>query len=268
MQTMEHDTRQPNFTPGERSFFVDSLQVHIYPDRQTAGSAAAEWVTAALRRVLQEKSQARMVFAAAPSQNEFLAALIQQPDIDWSRVTAFQMDEYLGLPPDAPQLFQTYLHEHLFRHVPLGAVHKMQPQLGPQEACAQYARLLQEAPIDVVCMGIGENGHIAFNDPPVAEFNDPEIVKVVELEPACRQQQVNDGCFASIDAVPKLAMTMTIPALMAARLSSVVVPGPTKAEAVFHTLNDPISPACPATILRRHPRAVLFLDRDAAGRLE
>ena len=138
----------------------------------------------------------------------------------------------------------------------------------PQAECQRYAELLSEQPIDIVCMGIGENGHIAFNDPPVADFNDPQKVKVVELEEKCRQQQVNDGCFPTIDDVPKTAISLTIPSLVSANYLCVVVPGPTKTQAVHDTLYGPISTVCPASILRKHDSAVLYLDPAAAAKMK
>ena len=212
--------------------------------------------------------RANVVFAAAPSQNEFLAGLVAHQEIDWARVVAFHMDEYLGIGADHPASFRRYLQEHLFRLVGLDAD---QLRLIPGEqadrplrTCLEYEDLLIAEPTDIVCAGIGENGHLAFNDPPVADFLDPVLVKVVRLDAACRSQQLNDGCFERIEDVPTHAYTMTIPALLRAPVVSVIVPGPRKANAVLTTLRGPISEACPATALRRHPGARLYLDRDAA----
>ncbi|WP_331280162.1 6-phosphogluconolactonase [Alicyclobacillus macrosporangiidus] len=217
-----------------------------------------------MNRLLTERGHIRMVFAAAPSQNELLAHLAQHP-IDWSRVTAFHMDEYIGLAPDDPRRFAHYLRTHLFDLVRPGAVHILDPAGDPEQECRRYTRLLQEAPIDVICLGIGENGHIAFNDPGVADFEDPAWVKVVPLDPRSRMQQVHDGCFPALDEVPTAAVTLTVPVFRAARHLVAVVPGPTKREAVRRTLQGPISPECPASILRTHPDVVLFLDLDAYG---
>lgn len=200
------------------------------------------------------------MFAAAPSQNEFLEELLKH-EIEWSRITAFHMDEYIGLCKDSPQLFSFYLKTHLFEKVNLKNVFYLNSiNEDNKEECRRYSKLLNEKPIDIVFMGIGENGHIAFNDPPVADFNDKETVKIVELDLPCRQQQVNDGCFSSIDDVPKYALTLTIPALLSADYLSVAVPGKRKAEAVYKTLFDEISTDCPATILRNHKNAVLYID--------
>lgn len=252
-----------------KEFHVDRLKVEIYPGRTEMGRAAAHAVGERLRNAQRTKDDIRMVFAAAPSQNDFLAALSELPDIDWSKVTAFHMDEYLGLPPDAAQSFGRYLREHIFDKVSFKQVHFIYSQAADVAAeCHRYASLLQEAPVDIVCMGIGENGHLAFNDPPVANFFDPEMVKVVELDEVCRQQQVNDGCFATLDEVPQKAITLTIPALLATEFISVVVPGPTKKDAVYRALYDAIDTACPASILRKHKQTILYLDTDSAARIE
>ena len=210
-----------------------------------------------------------MIFAAAPSQNEVLAALVADTDIPWNRVNAFHMDEYVGLSPDAPQGFGNFLKEHIFGLVPFKSIHYIDISAPDAEAeCARYAALLQQYPTDIVVMGIGENGHIAFNDPPVADFSDPLAVKPVALDDICRNQQVHDGCFAHIDEVPKTAVTLTVPTLFAGKHLFCIVPAKTKALAVCTTLTDGISERCPATILRRHPSAVLYLDGDSSALLD
>jgi len=246
-----------------------SLFVEIHPDRRSLGRAAGVAVAAKLRELLGQQTRVRMVFAAAPSQNEFLETLSAAEGIDWKRVTAFHMDEYLGLSAEAPQSFRRYLKEHLFDRVHPGEVYLLRGETpSPEEECGRYADLLAEAPIDIVCLGIGENGHLAFNDPPVADFADPKMVKVVQLDEACRRQQVHDGCFARLEEVPTHAITLTIPVLFSGGWLYCVVPGPTKREAVKNALTGPISTACPASILRIHPRARLYLDRDSAGGLD
>jgi glucosamine-6-phosphate deaminase len=242
---------------------VDKLRVRVYGDRAAMGRAAGTDAAAKLRDLLSRQSRVRMIFAAAPSQNETLATLAAASGIDWSRVTAFHMDEYIGLPDSAPQRFGRYLREHIFDLVKPGQVHFINSTADRVAECLRYASLLKEAPIDMVCLGIGENGHIAFNDPPVADFNDPALIKVVELDDACRQQQVNDGCFPKFDAVPTHALTLTIPALMSGRQLFCSVPGPTKRAAVERTLNGPISTQCPSTILRTHADCTLYVDRQS-----
>lgn len=250
----------------EEERVVDRLKVKIYPDRSSMGAAAAYTVAAWIREMSADKGVVNMIFAAAPSQNEFLATLAAIKDLNWNQVVAMHMDEYTNLPADAPQGFGNFLDKHLWDLVKPGQVHKLDiTTLDPETECKRYAEILQAHPVDIVCAGIGENGHLAFNDPHVADFNDPLLVKVVDLDQECRQQQVNDGCFASIDEVPTHAMTLTMPALMAAPRFCCVVPGPTKAKAVKTTLTGSINEACPATVMRRHPEAILFIDRDAAA---
>jgi glucosamine-6-phosphate deaminase len=176
------------------------------------------------------------------------------------------MDEYLGLPADAPQRFGLWLRRAIFDYLPFAAVHLIEPGDNPGQTAADYAAKLNAAPIDIVCCGIGENGHLAFNDPP-ANFEDPLTVKVVKLDTQCRQQQVDDKCFAMLDDVPTRALTVTMSALLAAHAIFCTVRGAFKKEAVRRTLSDPISPMCPATALRRHPCATMYLDPDSAGEI-
>jgi glucosamine-6-phosphate deaminase len=243
----------------------DRLAVRVYQERQAMGEAAAAAVARQMRNRLAQQRGVRIVFAAAPSQNEFLDALAGSSGIDWSRVTAFQMDEYLGLPPDAPQSFGRFLTDRLFDRVRPGAIHRIDPCNGAAAECARYVRLLAAAPIDIVCLGIGENGHLAFNDPPVADFDDPVWMKVVALDAASRRQQVHDGCFPTLAAVPTHALTLTIPALLSGETLFCIVPGPAKQAAVRCALHDAIAPACPASVLRSHPHCTLYLDEDSYG---
>ncbi len=242
----------------------DALRVELHDSRAEMGLAAGTAAAAKIRELLAEKDCVNVIFAAAPSQNEMLEALVAAPGIDWSRVNAFHMDEYVGLPAGAPQAFGNFLREHIFDRLPFGRVEYIDghTQDGPAE-CARYAALLEEYPTDVVLMGIGENGHIAFNDPHVAFFDDPEAVKLVELDNVCRQQQVNDGCFAALEQVPTHAYTLTIPTLVRAPWLFCTVPAPTKAEAVKNTVLGPVSERCPASVLRTRPNAVLFCDPDS-----
>lgn len=244
--------------------------LRVFPDRQALGETAAEEIAHQLFLILAEKGHARMVFAAAPSQAETLAALIRRPGIDWSRVTAFHMDEYLGLPPDAPERFGNWLRTALFDKLPFAAVHYIDtitPET-PEASAARYAKLLLERPIDIVCLGIGMNGHLAFNDPPVADFTDPEPVKPVPLDQMCREQQVADGCFASLAEVPTSAITVTIPTLMSATRLFCMVPGPLKARAVQATMRAPLSTEWPSTILRTHRSCTIYTDLDSAALLD
>lgn len=239
------------------------MNTEVFATRRELGIAAAKAAADFLQRALSEQETVRTIFAAAPSQNEMLAALVETTRIDWNRVEAFHMDEYHELDSGAPQRFGRFLKERLFDRLPFRSVYLIDTDT--TEPVIQYEKLLKTAPIDLVCLGIGENGHLAFNDPPVADFADPVWVKIVELDHACRQQQVNDGCFASLNDVPRRAITLTIPALISGRRLICTVPGPAKRQAVFKTLHDPISTACPATILRNHLACTLFLDKDSAA---
>ena len=237
--------------------------VETHATRAACGAAAARAAADALRATLAARGAARVVFAAAPSQSEMLAALVAAPGIDWGHVTAFHMDEYVGLAPDAPQRFALWLDRHLFDRVAFGRVERIRPEPDAAAECRRYSALLAQAPIDLVCLGIGVNGHVAFNDPPVADFDDPLDVKIVTLDAVCRQQQVDDGAFASIDAVPREAITLTVPRLIRADRLVCTVPGPAKRAAVTATLHGPLSTACPASILRTHAACTLFLDRES-----
>lgn len=245
---------------------TDRLALRLHPNRAQLGIKAALAVAERMRTLLNEQDTVAMIFAAAPSQQEFLENLRVQPDIDWGRVRAFHMDEYVGLPAEAPQGFGNFLRERLFDRVPFGEVYYLNGNAPDMEAeCNRYAILLTQFPVDIVCMGIGENCHIAFNDPHVALFDDPVLVKVVDLDTACRQQQVNDGCFTHFDDVPTHALTLTVPALMQAPHVFCMVPGRNKAQAIAHTLQSDITELYPSTILRRHEDATLFIDADSAS---
>ncbi len=247
-------------------FYVDRLRVRVMDSRAEMGRVAGTEIAERLRALLSEQDAVNVIFAAAPSQNEVLQALNAADGIDWARVNAFHMDEYIGLDRDAPQGFGNFLRERIFSKKPFRSVHYIDSAAGDAAAeCVRYAALLSAFPPDVVVLGIGENGHIAFNDPWVADFQDPALVKAVPLDEVCRMQQVNDGCFASLDAVPKTALTLTVPALFAGRYLFCSVPAATKANAVRRTLRGAISPECPATVLRRHPSANLYCDPDSAG---
>lgn len=247
---------------------INKLTVEVYATRAEMGAEAARKVTEKIHSLLRQQPVVNMIFAAAPSQHEFLEAL-RQSSIEWSRIRAFHMDEYIGLPPDAVQGFGNFLRERLFDRLPFLAVHYIDGgAVDLKKECLRYATLLEKYPPDIVCMGIGENGHIAFNDPPVADFADPHVVKVVELDPACRQQQVNDGCFPGLRSVPTHAITLTIPTLVSARYIYCIVPGRSKAQAVFNTLHMEITEAYPASILRNHVHAELFLDVLSAEKVD
>ncbi|CAN5912132.1 glucosamine-6-phosphate deaminase [soil metagenome] len=249
-------------------FKVDKLSVAVFEDRAQMGRAAASAVARAIADRQAQAGRANVVFAAAPSQDEFLAALGTGGAVDWSTVHGFHMDEYLGIDPDHPASFRRYLNEHIFRlaGLPAERLHLIAGESTdrPLKTCLEYEAKLRASPTDIVCAGIGENGHLAFNDPPVADFLDPVDIKVVRLDHACRLQQVHDGCFPNLEDVPTHAFTLTVPALLRAPVVSVVVPGPRKADAVQATLRGPIAESCPASALRKHEGAMLYLDRESA----
>lgn len=250
-----------------RQFHKEKLDVRIFETRAESGAVAAEIVAEQIRKLLTAKESINIIFAAAPSQNELLAGLAEK-EIEWDRINAFHMDEYIGLDKDAPQGFGNFLKDRLFNKVNFRSVHYLDGNaVNINEECERYTGLLLEYPADIVCMGIGENTHLAFNDPHVADFNDPKLVKVVDLDQDCRIQQVNDGCFKSLEDVPTHALTLTIPSLVRSTYACVVVPGTLKANAVYHTLNSEISELYPSTILRRHDDAILFIDENSASKL-
>jgi glucosamine-6-phosphate deaminase len=252
-----------------RSFTKDKLQVGLYADREAAGAAGAQVAGDLIRGTIAKDGRMAIVFASAVSQDPFLAALRTQPDIAWDRITAFHMDEYAGMSGDHPASFRRFLRERLFDHVPVAAFHQLNGEASDADAeCARYAGLLAEARPSLVIMGIGENGHLAFIDPPVCDFNDPRDVRPVDLDDVCRMQQVHDGAFATIDDVPKRALSLTVPFFLRIPRALVFVNGTHKANAVKAAIEGPIDPACPASALRRHPAATLFLDPAAASRLD
>jgi glucosamine-6-phosphate deaminase len=211
----------------------DKLTIQIYETRKELGEAAAAMASAKINELLAEKDEVNIIFAAAPSQNEFLAALLHYP-LEWNKINAFHMDEYVALDAAAPQGFGNFLRNAIFDRVTFKNVNFLNGNAADlQQECERYAALLQKYPTDVVCMGIGENAHIAFNDPHVANFNDSSLVKVVDLDEECRMQQVNDGCFAKLNEVPTHALTLTVPALISAKFAYCVVPGPEKSKSRF-----------------------------------
>lgn len=248
-----------------REFQKDALSVRVCEDAIALGCTAAADIADGIRTCLAEKPEIRMIFAAAPSQNETLAALLADPSIPWERIHAFHMDEYVGLSEDAPQGFANFLKAALFDHVPFASVNLLRSTAEPEAECFRYAALLDAAPVDIVVMGIGENGHIAFNDPHVSDFFDRKTVKIVDLDETCRMQQVHDGCFAALEDVPKYALTLTVPALMRADRHYCVVPHALKAGAVLRTVRGEISPLCPATALRLKPGCVLYCDSESGA---
>lgn len=248
-----------------KTITIDKLKINVYDTRKAMGAASGDDAIEAIKKAIAFKGFANVLFAAAPSQNEVLETVCRS-DIDWSKVNAFHMDEYIGLDPSHPAGFRSFLKRAIFEKFKFKSVNLLNgnaPDI--DEEIARYSQLLKDNPLDVCLMGIGENGHIAFNDPPVADFNDPKLVKAVKLDEKCRNQQVHDGCFAALADVPTHALTVTVPGIMAAKHLVCTVPAKTKAEAVQHLVNDEISTKCPCTIMRRHYSANMYVDKDAAS---
>ena len=247
-----------------KDFYQDKLHVYTFDTRKEMGDCAGAQAAEVIGALLAEKDEVNIIFAAAPSQNETLAAL-KSADIDWTRINAYHMDEYIGLPDEHPAGFRNFLKAALFDDLPFKSVNLLNGNAPViEEEIARYEALLREHPVDVCMLGVGENGHIAFNDPWVADFDDPALVKIVPLDEKCRNQQVHDGCFAELSQVPTHALTLTIPALTNAKHMFCTVPAATKADAVKAMLSGEVTIDCPASILTRHADARLYTDRDSA----
>lgn len=227
------------------------------------GRRAAAVVANALRTAINTHGRACLVVATGASQFTVLSALVEATDVDWSRVTGFHLDEYLALSADHPASFRRYLRERFVELVPQIQFHYVNGEIDPKGECQRLGRLLQAHPIDVACVGVGENGHLAFNDPP-ADFITKEPFIIVELDEACRRQQLGEGWFASLEDVPRQAISMSIRQIMDSRIIVCSVPGSRKAKAVKATVEGPVTADCPASILQKHPQATLLLDRDSA----
>ena len=238
----------------------DNLKVKIFENRTKMGECAADEIAQCVAKLLSEKEEINMIFAAAPSQNDMLEALCKKA-LPWERINALHMDEYVGLDKNHPQSFGKYLYDHVFGKVNFKSVKYI------SDYGESYAEILKKEHIDIICLGIGENGHIAFNDPGVADFNDTELIKKVKLDDVCRMQQVHDGCFPTFDDVPEYALTLTVPEMFSADYLFCVVPAKTKTEAIWRTVNEEISENCPATIMRRHSAAIMYCDKDSGAKL-
>ena len=245
------------------------LAVEVHPDRSTLGQAAARVVAGRIREMADREGRAAVVFASAPSQNEMLAALRADPGVPWPRVIAFHLDEYVGVGPRHPASFRRFLAERLFDHVRVRAFHGIDGEASdPAGECARYAALLQRERPGLAILGVGENGHLAFIDPPACDFAERRDVRVVELDEPCRRQQVHDGGFARVEDVPRTAFSLTIPFIMGVPRAVAIVPGPAKRAAIGAALDGPVTTSCPASILRRHSNATLFLDEESAVLVE
>jgi glucosamine-6-phosphate deaminase len=247
---------------------ADALPVRIYATQEELARDAARMAQQHLQSTLATQGAAAVILATGNSQLQFLEALAALGGVEWSRVTLFHMDEYLGIDANHRGSFRRYMRERVETRLKPKKFHYIEGDaLLPLTECARYADLLAAKPVDLCCLGIGENGHLAFNDPPVASFSDPHRVKLVKLDEACRQQQVGEGHFANLEAVPRYAFTLTIPMLCSARRMLCIVPEQRKAQAVMDALSGPIHTACPASFLRRQSHCTLFLDRESASLL-
>lgn len=251
-----------------RTFTVDRLPVRVYGSESALGAAAAADMASIVREAIVERGEANLILATGNSQLAFLKALRDLPGIDWSKVRVFHMDEYVGIDPSHRASFPRFLREHVLQHLEGVTFH---PIAGDpdrvEEICRDYEALLREHPADAVALGFGENGHLAFNDPPFADFDDPTWAKVVELDEVSRRQQVGEGHFDSLDEVPTHAITLTVPALLAAKRVLCIVPEARKADAVHACLTQPVSEDRPGSVLRTVDHATLYLDRDSAKRV-
>ncbi|MCH7412094.1 6-phosphogluconolactonase [Belliella sp. R4-6] len=242
--------------------------IHVFSERKLVGIAAGKAVERCILELQEKQSEVRIIFAAAPSQTDMLKYLASSKKIKWHKVVAMNMDEYIGLPENSSQLFSNFLEENLFSKVFLKEKNVINTHVQTATEIERYSELINEDIIDIVCLGIGENGHIAFNDPPVADFEDPKVIKIVDLDDACKVQQVNDGCFETIEKVPKTALTLTVPTLMKGKNLFCVVLGENKSEAVKNTLSGPVSTSCPASILTTHPNCQFYFDQEAIKKVE
>jgi glucosamine-6-phosphate deaminase len=251
-----------------RSTQVDRLPVRVYESEAAMGRAAAADMAALLRDAIAARGAANLILATGNSQLAFLRALRVDDGVDWTKVRVFHMDEYVGIDPDHRASFPRFLREHFLGHVG-GAT--FFPMAGDpdrvEETCRAYEADLRDHPADAVALGFGENGHLAFNDPPYADFDDPVWVKPVRLDEVSRKQQHGEGHFDTLDEVPTHAITLTVPALLAAKRVLCIVPEARKADAVHACLREPVSEERPGSVLRTVPHATLYLDPDAAARL-
>lgn len=245
------------------------MKVEVHPSSQGAGAAAARAAGKALIELAQTYEAVGVIFATGASQFETLNELTRIPNLPWGQVLGFHMDEYVGIAPDHPASFRRYLRERLSGKVRMKEFFEIDGSAAdPEKTSSAYAARLRSANPQLCLMGIGENGHLAFNDPPVADFADPLDAKVVQLDTVCRRQQMAEGWFDSVDQVPERAITLTIPALFRVPTLIVSVPGIRKANIVRRSFEEPVSTTCPATILRTHPNVTVYLDAESASELD
>jgi len=252
-----------------REFMSGELHVLEYVDRDLLGRSAAAAVADLMRRTIHEKGRVRMVFASAMSQVDFLKYLGEEPDIDWPKVDAFHLDDYENFPSGHEQSFSRFLIDRLFSRVEGARFHPIESEAAdPAQECRRYSALLDEAPIDIMILGIGESGHLAFIDPPYCDFNDPLTFRTATLDDQSREQMIHDGCFERIEDVPKNAYTMTVPACLGGLFTIIIVPTELKAKTIKAVVEGPVTTAVPASILTTKENAWLLIDRDSGKLLE
>jgi len=266
---IQRNFREDHVAGYDRRFTVGTATVEVYPTKAAGGAAAAGQAAGIMRAALAQKGRARIIIGTGNSQDEMIRALVVEPDLDWKRITVFHMDEYIGLPMTHPASFRGWLKRFVADVVHPGAVYYLNGEAPDLPAeCRRYAELLDEAEIDICFIGFGENGHIAFNDPHVADFDAPRPIKAVEMDERCRMQQVGEGHFGTLADVPRRALSLSCPRLVSAENLICVVPEARKAEAVARAVTGPLSTECPATLVFTHPHCTVYLDRDSASRLE
>ena len=252
-----------------KKFRIDQLHVEIFDTPKSLGQHAANFVIEKLQSAIKQKGKANLILATGASQFTFLDAFKKSPILDWKKITVFHLDEYKDVSDQHPASFRKYLRERILNEVQPAQIYFLKGDAEDiNTELERYENLLRSHPVDIACIGIGENGHIAFNDPPVADFNDPKLVKVVELDEMCRKQQLGEGWFKTLNDVPTHALSLTIPAIMNSKSISCVVPDKRKADAIYNTLYGPVKTICPASILRKHGDAYLFLDKNSAVRIK
>ena len=249
-------------------FSVDKLHVLEFENRDLLGRSAAQTVADLMRRTIQHKGNVRMVFASAMSQVDFLKYLGEEENIDWSKVTAFHLDDYVNFPSEHPQSFSRFLIDRLFDRTPGVNFHPVDSEAkDPEAECRRYSALIEEAPIDIMILGIGESGHLAFIDPSYCDFNDPETFKLTDLDEQTREQMIHDGCFEKIDEVPSHAYSMTVKTCLSGAFTIIIVPTTLKAKTIKAVVEGPITTQVPASILQTKENAWLLIDRDSASLL-
>jgi glucosamine-6-phosphate deaminase len=261
---------QPNFSREglAREITADKLHVLEFENRDLLGRSAASTVADLMRRVIREKGRVRMVFASAMSQVDFLTYLGEEKNLDWTKVSAFHLDDYVNFPRDHPQSFSRFLIDRLFNRTPGVDFHPVDSEAkDPKAECRRYTALLKEAPIDIMILGIGESGHLAFIDPSYCDFNDPETFKLSDLDEESREQMIHDGCFDTLDEVPRHAYTMTVPACLSGEFTIIIVPTKLKAKTIKAVVEGPITTKIPASILKTKENAWLLIDRDSGSLL-